>query len=153
MAVTQEGGGREPSPSSSRQGAPWPWGCCGAGQDPAAPACFPGGRRCPGPPQTAGCGLWFAGSSDTARLRFPKRSLTTAGSSQSAPRLPAHCPSQGWRTQQSHSYCRALLPPSPLLWGAGRGPWVQHSPLTGRESCWGLLTEGEPAEQQQILSE
>lgn len=56
MAVTQEDGGREPSPSSSRQGAPWPWGCRGAGQDPAAPACFPGGQTLPR--ASPNCRMW-----------------------------------------------------------------------------------------------
>lgn len=128
MAVTQGGGGRERSPRSSGQGAPRPWGCRGAGRTPVPPPAFLGGRRCPGPPQTAGCGLGFADSSDAACLRFPKRSLTTAGSSQSGVAGVST-----WSQPRLGDSARgALLLPSPLLWGAGRGPWVQYSPPNGR---------------------
>lgn len=59
-------------------------------------------RRCPGPPRIAGCGVRFAGSSDTARLRFRKRSRNNPPA---VPRLPRAAASSlregswGWGSQ------------------------------------------------------
>lgn len=51
---------------------------------PRLPALW-GHRHCLGLPQTAGCGVWFAGSSDTTPLRFCKRHIVPCG------QLPDQC--------------------------------------------------------------
>lgn len=138
--LSRRGGGRQRGPCSSR-----PRGCRGAGHDSGAPASYPGAQTLPRASPNCRMWPWVCRQLRRRPALFPKKSLTTAGSSQSVPRLVwqvllAHCPSQGRDTQLL--WGSATTEPPAL--GCNTQHPLQHTPLP---------REGEPSGQHHILSE